>query len=250
MLADPPPTGDDKKDISPHDAEVSEALKASREANTALARQLEATNAQLEEANKRRVFTEGDQSQPIRAPQAPVDIEKLKSDLGAQLVSDPGGFALRLMQAAEQTVTQQVEQRTKGLFTGAASSDITNYRREHNDDTDVLAEFDKQVRSPGFAEQLANLPPDQRKMTLDFVYDAAEGRVLRAQKSAGGRRQNPPDLGGGQTISSVGGGNGASSLYKGKPLTSAQKEVLRAASDAGVTDAVRLKKLLDSAAEA
>ena len=255
-LQDPPtPPAEGGTGRETPSGESDEELKASRRLNAQLLAQQERLQTQLDDIQRnQRAFNDNNQ----RPAAPPPDMEAVKQRLAADMLSDPGGTVLRIMEAAKQQAIAEVEARTAPLGAGTASLEVRNFmsemQRADADFDEFRGDFEALVNQPGMAEGLSKLSADQRRTTLETLYDTAIGRTEKRRRtgSKGNQRENqPPMYGGGTTVGASGGGGApGESTYKGKPLSPDQREVLRAAKDAGITDPKRIKAMLDTAGNA
>lgn len=241
------------------DTAVDTGTDGLRKANELLAKQLADTAKSLDEATKRQYDTslqERPQAQPITA-QPTVDPEKyaaqreaLRMELAQQAITDPGGALLRVYDAAHRAAVQELESRGNKLATGTVNLEITNFRSQMASDPDFAvagAEFDALLRQQGVAQSLASQTPEERKIALEFFYDAAATRGRKkAAASQNGRDRQPPLYSGGAAMER---GTQVATTFKGKALNNVQKEIMRSCREAGITDNKRIKLMLDDAAE-
>jgi hypothetical protein len=239
-----------KKNGKAGDFPADDALKR---ANELLAKQVAESSkriAELEESRSKFDQTTRDYTPPpTPAPQPPpqVDRGKVKEELDKLWTeAGPGEWGIRLFEAARQAAISEMETRLGPVASGAAGTDIQQYIATRSDaGPEAIAEFQAMVRDPNTIKALASQAPEVRRNSLDFMFDAAVGRASRkAPPKQNNRDRQPPQIAGGQTISM---GTETPNSYKGKALNEVQKEIVRSAREAGITDPKRIRAMIEDA---
>ena len=238
---------DEQKAEAARRAQYDTDLESAKTANAALAKQLNTVLTEVEQLKARRSFdTTVDGS---GAPAPPFDPVKFKAEMAKLAVEDPGEYALRLIAATDAISKANAAAATNGLGASTTSLEIKNYVNARAvadpDFRDAQDEFNELLAQEGAVDALAKAPPEMRKKTLDLLADAAMGRANKRKQNGDTRQRATPEYSGGMSVAL---GTEVPITLNGKQLNAVQREILRSAQEAGITDKKRLKAMVEDAA--
>lgn len=238
---------EEQKAAAARSQQFSTDLEAAKTANAAMAKQLNTVLTELETLKTRKQFdTTVDGS---GAPALPFDPVKFKADMAKLAVEDPGEYALRLIQATDAISKANAQAAAGPLGASTTSLEIKGYINARAiadpDFRDAQTEFEDLLAQPGAVDALAKAPPEMRQKTLDLLADAAVGRASKRKANGDTRQRNAPDYSGGMSVALS---TEVPITLNGRPLNAVQREIVRSAHEAGITDKARIKKMVEDAA--